>query len=63
MAGNCQRCPLTTQLVESIPGMKTAFFSIMLPGKYIPEHRGPYKGLLRYQLALKVPQESTKLLN
>ena len=57
MAQNCQRCPMTTQLIEAIPGMKTAFFSIMLPGKHIPEHRGPYKGLLRYQLALKVPQD------
>lgn len=54
---NCQRCPLTVLLIESIPGMKTAFFSILLPGKHIPEHRGPYKGLLRYQLALKVPQD------
>ena len=57
MVQNCQRCPMTTQLIEAIPGMKTAFFSIMLPGKHIPEHRGPYKGLLRYQLALKVPQD------
>jgi aspartyl/asparaginyl beta-hydroxylase (cupin superfamily) len=53
---NCQRCPQTTQLIEQIPGMKTAFFSILLPHKRIPEHRGPYKGVLRYHLALKVPQ-------
>jgi beta-hydroxylase len=54
---NCDRCPQTTQLIEQIPGMKTAFFSILLPGKHIPEHRGPYKGVLRYHLALKVPQD------
>ncbi|NJR45424.1 MAG: aspartyl/asparaginyl beta-hydroxylase domain-containing protein [Hyellaceae cyanobacterium CSU_1_1] len=59
---NCQRCPLTASLIESIPGMKTAFFSILLPGKHIPEHRGPYKGLLRYQLALKVPQDRENCL-
>lgn len=52
---NCDRCPETTRLIEQIPGMKTAFFSILLPHKQIPEHRGPYKGLLRYHLALKVP--------
>lgn len=52
---NCLRCPETTRLVEQIPGMKTAFFSILLPHKTIPEHRGPYKGLLRYHLGLKVP--------
>ncbi len=52
---NCLRCPETTHLVEQIPGMKTAFFSILMPHKTIPEHRGPYKGLLRYHLGLKVP--------
>lgn len=53
---NCERCPETTYLVERIPGMKTAFFSILLPHKHIPEHRGPYKGVLRYHLGLIVPQ-------
>jgi ornithine lipid ester-linked acyl 2-hydroxylase len=57
---NCRRCPKTTRLVEQIPGMKTAFFSILLPHKQIPEHRGPYKGLLRYHLALKVPEEGDR---
>lgn len=56
---NCVRCPQTTRLIESIPGMKTAFFSILMPGKHIPQHRGPYKGLVRYHLALKVPTPSS----
>jgi beta-hydroxylase len=56
---NCQKCPQTTELVEQIPGMKTAFFSILLPHKHIPEHCGPYKGVIRYHLALKVPHSST----
>lgn len=53
---NCLRCPQTTRLIEQIPGMKTAFFSILLPHKHIPEHRGPYKGVLRYHLGLKIPR-------
>lgn len=57
MSENCKYCPETTRLIEGVPGMKTAFFSILLPGKHIPEHRGPYKGVLRYHLALKVPQD------
>ena len=57
---NCQRCPETTRLIEKIPGMKTAFFSILMPGKHIPEHRGPYKGVIRYLLALKVPEPKEK---
>jgi beta-hydroxylase len=50
-----QLCPATTALVEAIPGMVTAMFSILSPGKHIPAHRGPYKGLLRYHLGLIVP--------
>ena len=56
---NCLKCPETTRLLEQVPNMKTAFFSIMFPHKHIPEHRGPYKGVLRYHLALKVPQPET----
>ncbi len=54
--GNCERCPETTRLIENIPGMTTAFFSILSPGKHIPEHRGLYKGFLRYHLGLIVPR-------
>lgn len=53
---NCARCPETTKLIEQVPGMKTAFFSILSPGKHIPAHRGPYKGVMRYHLGLKVPE-------
>jgi aspartyl/asparaginyl beta-hydroxylase (cupin superfamily) len=57
IADNCARCPETTRLLRAIPGMKTAMFSILAPGKHIPEHRGPYKGVLRYHLGLKIPAE------
>jgi len=56
MEKNCAICPNTANLVEDIPGMKTAFFSILSPGKHIPEHRGLYRGLLRYHLGLKIPE-------
>jgi aspartyl/asparaginyl beta-hydroxylase (cupin superfamily) len=49
-------CPRTTELLRAIPGMKTAMFSILAPGKHIPHHRGPYKGVLRYHLGLTVPE-------
>lgn len=53
---NCARCPETTRLVEGVPGMTTAFFSILEPGKHIPAHRGVYKGFLRYHLGLLIPE-------
>ena len=54
-ARNCALCPDTARAVRDIPGMQTAMFSILEPGKRLPRHRGPYKGLLRVQLALEVP--------
>ena len=56
MADNCRSCPETTRLIEAIPAIKTAFFSILAPRKHIPEHRGPYAGVLRYHLGLIVPR-------
>ena len=56
MENNCRACPETTRILESIPNMFTAFFSVLAPGKHIPLHRGPYRGLLRCHLALVVPE-------
>jgi len=53
----CRECPDTARLVQKIPGMKSALFSILLPGKRIPPHRGVYRGIIRYHLPLLVPQE------
>ena len=53
---NCQQCPETTKLLEQVPGLKAAFFSILAPHKHIPEHRGKHKGLIRYHLGLKIPE-------
>lgn len=52
---NCARCPETVRLLQRIPGMKSAMFSILAPRKHIPEHRGMYKGVMRYHLGLIVP--------
>jgi len=54
---NCMKCPETAKALEFIPGMKTAFFSILAPGKHLPPHRGPFNGLLRYHLGVLVPGE------
>ncbi|HEY8304566.1 MAG TPA: aspartyl/asparaginyl beta-hydroxylase domain-containing protein, partial [Solirubrobacteraceae bacterium] len=51
-------CPRTAALMERIPGMTTAMFSILSPEKHILDHRGPYKGVLRYHLGLIVPEDA-----
>lgn len=52
---NCQSCPRTTSILEQIPGMKTAFFSVLSPHKHIPAHKGIYKGIIRSHLGLIIP--------
>jgi len=52
---NRAACPATTALLEAVPGLRAAMFSILAPGKQIPPHRGPYAGVLRYHLGLWVP--------
>jgi ornithine lipid ester-linked acyl 2-hydroxylase len=56
---NCERCPRTAALLDAVPGLKTAFFSILSPGKEIGVHRGPWRGVLRYHLALRVPEPAS----
>jgi beta-hydroxylase len=53
---NCERCPKTAAVLAQIPGVITAFFSILSPRKHIGAHRGPWRGVLRYHLGLKVPE-------
>lgn len=55
-SGNAARCPETMRLLAGIPGIVTAFFSILGPGKHIPAHRGAYNGVLRLHLGLRVPE-------
>jgi aspartyl/asparaginyl beta-hydroxylase (cupin superfamily) len=52
---NIGMCPDTWRIVNKIPGLKTAMFSILEPGKRLPPHRGPYNGVLRLHLGLIVP--------
>jgi ornithine lipid ester-linked acyl 2-hydroxylase len=56
---NCARCPNTAEVLERIPGMTTAFFSILSPGKHIDAHRGPYRGVLRYHLGVRIPEPAS----
>jgi ornithine lipid ester-linked acyl 2-hydroxylase len=53
---NTALCPETWRIVQRVPGLKTAMFSIFEPGKHLPAHRGPYNGVLRLHLGLMVPE-------
>jgi aspartate beta-hydroxylase len=57
LEANRALCPQTCRVLDRVPGVIQAFFSILEPGKSIPEHEGPYRGYLRYHLGLRVPKE------
>jgi aspartyl/asparaginyl beta-hydroxylase (cupin superfamily) len=54
---NLERCPKTAAIVAQIPGLNSAFFSILAPGTHIPAHRGVTKGLVTCHLGLIVPRD------
>jgi ornithine lipid ester-linked acyl 2-hydroxylase len=58
---NIDLCPETWRIVRGIPGLTTAMFSILEPGKRLPPHRGPYNGVLRLHLGLRIPEPRERL--
>lgn len=58
VAGQAERCPVTSAAVAAVPGATSAGFSLLEPGTHIPEHRGPVDGILRYHLGVVVPAPS-----
>lgn len=57
LAKNAAVAPETTKLLEAIPNMQTALFSILAPGYHIPAHTGVTKGVLRVHLGLIIPKD------
>eukprot|EP01083_Nonionella_stella_P086597 240697_1 len=48
--------PKTMELVNgSDMWLSHVMFSILKPNKFIPRHRGPYRGVFRYHLSLEIP--------
>jgi aspartyl/asparaginyl beta-hydroxylase (cupin superfamily) len=57
LAGNTRRCPRTAELLRKVPGLRSAWFSILGPRYKLKRHRGITKGVLRAHLGLIVPRE------
>lgn len=55
---NRERCPLTSSLLDRVPNLFQAFFSILEAGKSVPAHNGPHLGYVRYHLGLIVPENN-----
>ncbi len=57
---NAQLAPKTVELLEKVPNIQTAWFSILAPGYHIPAHTGVTKGILRSHLGLIIPEDYKK---
>ena len=52
---NLQRVPTVAALLDEAPEVMSATLSFLAPGKHIPEHRGPFRAILRFHLMLSMP--------
>lgn len=59
----CTFCPETAKALAKIPGLESAFFSVLAPGKHVPRHHGVTRALLRCHLGLVVPQTGTCVMD
>ena len=57
---NAKLAPFTTDLLETLPNLQTAWFSILAPGYHIPAHKGVTKGIVRAHLGLIIPKDYEK---
>lgn len=55
---NAEKCPQTFALTSKIPGCCAVMFSVLEPGKYIPPHKGIYKGAYRCLFTLKIEENA-----
>ena len=54
---NHKRCPTLAKLLADNPHIKSASFSFLAPGKIIPTHTGPFRGITRFYLGIEVPAD------
>ncbi len=54
-------CPKSAALIDQVPGLVLAMFSIMEPGTYVPLHKGVSKALINGHFALDVPEGDCKI--
>jgi aspartate beta-hydroxylase len=53
------RCPVTASVVARCPTVLSASFSFLAPGKHIPVHRGPFRGIVRFHMGLSMPRDES----
>jgi aspartate beta-hydroxylase len=54
---NIAKMPTLAAILAECPEVKSATISFLAPRKHIPEHRGPFRGIMRFHLGLRIPKE------
>jgi aspartate beta-hydroxylase len=57
---NLARTPVLAQFLTQHPEVTSATLSYLDPGKHIPRHSGPFRGVMRYHLCLYAPDCGTE---
>jgi hypothetical protein len=52
---NMAICPVLASIAAASPEVLSVSISFLAPGKHIPSHRGPFRGVLRFYLVLSMP--------
>jgi aspartate beta-hydroxylase len=58
-ADKLARCPTVAGILKDAPEAISCSFSFVAPGKHIPRHRGPFRGILRFHLMLSMPNDES----
>ena len=55
LSENMKLCPVLADLVRANPKIKSASLSFLAPGKQVPTHTGPFRGITRFYMGVQVP--------
>jgi aspartate beta-hydroxylase len=55
------QCPTVAAILDHVPEAISCSFSFIAPGKHVPRHRGPFRGILRFHLMLSMPEDKDGL--
>jgi aspartate beta-hydroxylase len=55
---NLARSPTMARLLAECPEVLSATYSYLAPGKHVPEHRGPFRGIMRFHVGLSMPRDA-----
>ena len=55
---NMAGMPALARILDECPEVMSAAISFLAPHKHIPRHRGPFRGIMRFHLGLRIPREA-----